>query len=72
MTKTILQSYDLQELQDIKESVIVDMMETYLDNDDIDSDDNENDHNQENISELLEQHLFDYIAANGDLPEFGK
>lgn len=72
LTKTILQSYDLQELQDIKESVIVDMMETYLDNDDIDSDDNENDHNQENISELLEQHLFDYIAANGDLPEFGK
>ena len=51
----------LSNLNDVKGSVIVGMIESYLDVD-----------FKEDESRFLEEKLFEYIADNGDIPEYGK
>lgn len=51
----------LKDLKDVKGSVIVGMIESYLDVD-----------YKEDESRFLEEKLFEFIANNGDIPEYGK
>lgn len=55
------QSNKLQKLENVKGSVYVGMIESYLDAE-----------NRTKEREFLNQSLFDYIAENGDIPEYGE
>lgn len=54
----------LSDLHDINESVVIGMIDSYLDVDGAKKKD------QVDPNLYLEKHLFDYIASNGDMPEF--
>lgn len=54
----------LSDLHNINESVVIGMIDSYLDVDEAKKED------QDDPNLYLEKHLFDYIAANGDMPEF--